>query len=261
MRDAQTINVRAFIDEHPVSRHQMLIAGLIFLVVALDGMDIGIMGYAAPEIIRTWGISKPEMGTVLSAVFFGMAGGAFLAGPVGDWRGRKIVIVSAVLWFGITTLLAAFAIGPFCLLILRVLAGIGLGAAIPTGLALMAEYAPQRRRSLLLTIVFSGFTAGASCAGLVAAWLIPAFGWQVALATAGALPVLFAAILLILLPESVALLAARNRQAGIPKMLQKIDQHASFRSGTTFWLPVAPDQPKGSFAVLLSKRYAVPTEN
>lgn len=190
MRDVQTINVRAFVDEHPVSRHQMLIAGLIFLVVALDGMDIGIMGYAAPEIIRTWGISKPEMGTVLSAVFFGMAGGAFLAGPVGDWRGRKIVIVSAVLWFGITTLLAAFATGPFGLLILRVLAGVGLGAAIPTGLALTAEYAPQRSRSLLLTIVFSGFTAGASCAGLVAAWLIPAFGWQVALATAGALPVI-----------------------------------------------------------------------
>jgi AAHS family 4-hydroxybenzoate transporter-like MFS transporter len=139
MRDAQTINVRAFIDEHPVSRYQMLIAGLIFLVVAFDGMDIGIMGYAAPEIIRTWGISKPEMGTVLSAVFFGMAGGAFLAGPVGDWRGRKIVIVSAVLWFGITTLLAAFAIGSFGLLILRVLAGIGLGAAIPTGLAVPAK--------------------------------------------------------------------------------------------------------------------------
>jgi hypothetical protein len=73
MRDAQTISVRAFIDEHPVSRHQMLIAGRIFLVVAFDGMDIGIMGYAAPEIIRTWGISKPEMGGVLSAVFFGMA--------------------------------------------------------------------------------------------------------------------------------------------------------------------------------------------
>jgi hypothetical protein len=60
MQKAQAINVRAFIDEHPVSRHQMLITGLILLVVAFDGMDIGIMGYATPDIIRTWGISKPE---------------------------------------------------------------------------------------------------------------------------------------------------------------------------------------------------------
>jgi MFS transporter, AAHS family, 4-hydroxybenzoate transporter len=60
---------------------------------------------------------------------------------------------------------------------------------------------------LLLTIVFSGFTAGASCAGLVAALLLPAFGWQVTLATAGVLPGVFAAVLLFVLPESVAFLA------------------------------------------------------
>jgi len=40
MQKAQALTVRAFIDEHPVSRPQMLIAGLVLLVVAFDGMDI-----------------------------------------------------------------------------------------------------------------------------------------------------------------------------------------------------------------------------
>lgn len=257
MKQLQTVNVRAFIDERPLSRQQLYIVVLVVLVVALDGMDVGIMGFAAPEIIRTWGISKAEMGTVLSSVFVGMAAGAALAGPMGDRFGRKLLIIASVLWFGLMTLLTALTTGLASLVVMRILTGIGLGAALPSALALMAEYAPRQTRSLILTIAFSGFTAGSTAAGFLAASMIPSLGWKATSAAAGLLPVFFAGTLVRWLPESIAFLSLRHRTARIPEILRAIDPHTSFAKGATFWLPVAAKEPEGSFAVLLSKQYIV----
>jgi len=257
MEQLENVNVRAFIDERPLSRQQLYVMVLLVLIVAFDGMDIGIMGFVAPEIIRTWAISKAQMGTVLSSVFVGMAAGAAVTGPMGDRFGRKLLIVASVLWFGLMTLLTALTTGLPSLVATRVLAGIGLGAAVPSALVLAAEYAPQRKRSLMLTIAFSGFAAGSTAAGFLATWMVPSFGWKVTVAAAGLLPVVFVGALVNWLPESVAFLALRHRTAGIPDILGRIDSRASFAKGATFWLPIAADEPKGSFAILLSKRYCV----
>jgi AAHS family 4-hydroxybenzoate transporter-like MFS transporter len=176
---------------------------------------------------------------------------------MGDRFGRKLAIVTCVLWFGLATLLSALTTGVPSLLALRTLAGIGLGAAVPSALALMAEYAPQPKRSLLLTIAFSGFAAGATIAGFLAAWLIPTFGWKVTLAAAGLLPVVLAGILAYRLPESVAFLALKGRNDVIPAILRRIDPRSHFANGASFWIPVAADEPKGSFAILMSRRYVV----
>jgi AAHS family 4-hydroxybenzoate transporter-like MFS transporter len=251
------VNVRDFIDNRPVSKHQIKILLLALLVVAFDGLDVGIMGFVAPEIIRTWSITKAEMGGVLSSVFFGMAIGAAVAGPIGDRFGRKLVVVFSIFWFGIMTLMSAFAPNTLVLLALRALTGLGLGAAIPATIALLAEYAPQRQRSLFVTICFSGFTAGATMSGLLAAWLIPAFGWQTGLGAAGLLPALSALVLMVWLPESVAFLALKQKTAVIPGILRKIDPRSAFSPDAKFWLPVAAEDRRGSFKTLLSPRYVV----
>jgi MFS family permease len=72
-------------------------------------MDIGIMQLAAPEILRTWKISKAEMGSVSSSVSFGMAAGAAIAGPIGDRLDRKILVTTSVACVGLTTVLSALA--------------------------------------------------------------------------------------------------------------------------------------------------------
>jgi AAHS family 4-hydroxybenzoate transporter-like MFS transporter len=251
------VDVRDFIDNRPISKHQIRILVFATLIIAFDGLDVGIMGFAAPEIIRTWGITKPEMGGVLSAVFFGLAVGAAVTGPIGDRFGRKLVIVGSVLWFGVMTLLSALAHNVPTLIALRALTGLGLGAAIPASIALLAEYAPQRKRSLLVTTASGGFTAGATISGLLAAWLIPAYGWQMTLASAGLLPALFAVVLLFWLPESVAFLALKQKIAVIPGILRKIDPRSAFSPDAKFWLPVAGGESGGSFKTVLSPRYVV----
>ena len=77
-----TIDVRSYIDERPLSGYQILIATLIFVLIGLDGVDVAVMAFAAPEIIREWAIPKVAMAPVMSAVFFGLVAGALVAGPM-----------------------------------------------------------------------------------------------------------------------------------------------------------------------------------
>ncbi|MGQ7935483.1 MFS transporter [Paraburkholderia sp. D1E] len=260
MSQIQRINVRSFIDERPLSRYQFIIITFIFLVIAFDGMDVGIMGFAAPEIMRNWGISKQEMGSVLSVVFLGVTAGALIAGPFGDRYGRKLVLVCSVFVFGSLTLFAARSADVSSLLVLRGMAGLGLGAALPNAVALMVEYAPHRKRSIIVTIVYSGFTAGAAASGLVAAWLMPTYGWQATLATAGILPIALAIVLAFALPESVVFLTLRKQNLkSIPSILKKIDRAATIAPNSEFWAPTLVKQSARPLTILLTKRYAFVT--
>ncbi|KVD72988.1 hypothetical protein WI88_28585 [Burkholderia ubonensis] len=81
MASGKTIDIKSFIDERPVSRYQWLLVVLCCLVVIADGMDVAIMGFVAPSVIRDWAISRPEFGLVMSAAPIGLVIGALLAGP------------------------------------------------------------------------------------------------------------------------------------------------------------------------------------
>src|SRR5690348_11305528 len=141
---------------------------MCFLVVVADGMDVAIMGFVTPSILDEWSISRAAFGIVISAAPFGLVLGALLAGPSSDRLGRKIVLIVSVLLFAIFTLAAAYASSPTEMALLRLLAGMGMGAAMPNASTLLAEYAPQRRRSLLITVMFTGFNLGSALIGFAA---------------------------------------------------------------------------------------------
>src|SRR5690349_15203379 len=162
---AKRIDIKAFIDAQPISARQWTLVALCFLVVVADGMDVAIMGFVTPSILQEWDISRPAFGIVLSAAPFGLVLGALIAGPSSDRFGRKPVLVVSVLAFGVLTVAAAFAASPSGMAVLRFLAGMGMGAAMPNASTLLSEYAPQRKRSLMITIMFTGFNLGSALIG------------------------------------------------------------------------------------------------
>src|SRR4051794_26041879 len=159
---SNTIDIKSFIDERRISAFQWFLVAMCFFVVAADGMDVAIMGFVTPPILEEWGISRPAFGLVISAAPFGLVIGALVAGPSSDRFGRKIVLTASVLLFGLFTLAAAYASSPVQMAILRLLAGMGMGAAMPNATTLLSEYAPQRRRSLMITVTFTGFNLGSA---------------------------------------------------------------------------------------------------
>ena len=199
---ARAVDIKDFIDERPISAFLWVLVAMCFLVVVADGMDVAIMGFVTPPILQDWNISRPAFGFVISAAPFGLVIGALVAGPSSDRFGRKIVLTTAVVFFGIFTLIAAYSSSPQEMALLRLLAGMGMGAAMPNATTLLSEYAPLRRRSLLITIMFSGFTLGSAAFGFIAGYLIPHYGWRSVLLVGGITPLLLAPFLIVFLPES-----------------------------------------------------------
>ncbi|BBU32905.1 MFS transporter (plasmid) [Burkholderia sp. THE68] len=255
----KTIDIKGFIDERPISAYQWLLVVLCFLVVMADGMDVAIMGFVAPSIIADWHISRPAFGLVMSAAPIGLVIGALSAGPASDRIGRRWVLITSVFLFGVFTIGTAFTTSPASMAVLRLLTGIGLGAAMPNTTTLLSEYAPQRKRALLITIMFTGFNLGSALIGFVAGWLIPVHGWRAVLIFGGALPLALIPLQMWLLPESARLLAVRGAtSARIGKVLGRVCG-ARFDGSETFVSNEPPLPTKRPIGVLFSQGYGLMT--
>jgi AAHS family 4-hydroxybenzoate transporter-like MFS transporter len=204
------INVQTFIDNHPFTRFQWTIVVLSFMVVLLDGFDIAAIGYLAPSLIQQFGAPKSALAPVLSAALFGLAFGALVAGPLADRLGRRRVFISATTLIGVFSLAAAFAGSLDHLVVLRFLTGLGLGAATPSAVTMVSEYCSTKIRAALAGAVFCGVPLGSSLGGFLAAWMIPHWGWQSVLVLGGVVPLALTAVLVVVLPESVRFMVARQ---------------------------------------------------
>src|SRR6185312_10095813 len=136
--------------------------------------------------------------------------GAVIAGPVADRIGRKTVLVAATLEFALGALLTTQVGSPGSLFAIRLVTGLGIGAALPNAVALTNEYSPLRRRSTLLVVVLCGITLGSVAAGLVAARILPVYGWHSIFWIGGILPLVLTPLLVVGLAESPYLLAVRG---------------------------------------------------
>jgi AAHS family 4-hydroxybenzoate transporter-like MFS transporter len=228
------VDVQAFIDGHPVSPLQRLLLFLCFIVIALDGFDTAIIGFIAPAIRAEWGLNVGQLGPLFAAGLFGLMLGAFAVGPLADRHGRKTMLVVSMVVFGAASLASSYSGGLTSLIAFRFLTGLGLGGAMPMTITLASEFCPAARRSSLVTLMFCGFTLGSAMAGLIAAHVLPGFGWRVLLVSGGVAPLVLAPVLGAFLPESVRFLVMRgNAQDHIAAVLRRTAPAADLR-GVSF---------------------------
>jgi AAHS family 4-hydroxybenzoate transporter-like MFS transporter len=179
-------------------------------VTLIDGFDTQAIAYVAPVLAKGWGYGAPAFGPVFASGLLGMMVGALGLGPVADRFGRRASIIISVGLMGIFALSTMAASDLQSLIVLRFLTGIGLGGAMPNAISLTAEYTPLRWRSTAVGVMFCGFPLGAVVGGLLAAKLIPAFGWTSIFLIGGLAPLVLVLVLLIWLPESVRHIAAHG---------------------------------------------------
>src|ERR1700738_3018098 len=232
---ASQVDVAQFIDAQPVGGFQIRLLLICAAVLFLDGFDTQAIGFVAPALAREWGVSKAALGPVFSAGLFGLMIGALVFGPLADRIGRKKIIIFSTLAFGLGTLVTAFVQDVNTLLAIRFLTGLGLGGAMPNAVAMTSEFSPHRRRATMVMIMFCGFSVGAALGGLLAAALIPQFGWRWLSAAGGLAPLLLVPILMLRLPESVRFLALTGRaHERVAQLLGFINPKAVFAPGTRF---------------------------
>src|SRR6195952_1674204 len=229
------VDVAEFIDQQPVGGFQVGLLLTCAAVLFLDGFDTQAIGYVAPAVAKEWSLTKAALGPVFSAGLFGLMIGALVFGPLADRIGRKKIIIFSTLAFGLGTLATAFVQDVGTLLAIRFLTGLGLGGAMPNAVAMTSEFSPHRRRATMVMIMFCGFSVGAALGGLLAAALIPQFGWRSVFVVGGVAPLLLAPILALRLPESVRFLALTGRaHQHVAELLNRINPKAAFAPGTLF---------------------------
>jgi AAHS family 4-hydroxybenzoate transporter-like MFS transporter len=224
MAQEQTIDVTRLIDERKMSAFNAQLVILSFFVAMFDGYDIIAAAVALPHLKAAWNITDMRpVGWMLSASLVGILFGAPLFGYIGDRSGRKKAIIGSCLTFGVFTLAAVEAGSVMQLLVLRFLAGIGIGGIFPNIIALNAEFAPKRVRATMIILMFTGVTFGGVLPGLISVWFVGTYGWQVLFAVGGVLPILMCAVVQLWLPESIKFLVLktqdRDTAAGLVRRL------------------------------------------
>ena len=230
------IDISELIENRGVGRLQYELMALCGALLIFDGFDTQSIGYVAPAILREWGVGRSELGPIFSSGLAGLMLGAFLLGPIADRFGRKPTIVLCAVIFGLFTIACAMAGTVAELMVFRLLAGLGLGGAMPNAIALTAEFAPLRSRSRLATILVCFFSLGAAIGGFLAAVIIPDLGWRAVFWIGGLAPLAILPIIMMRLPESVRFLSLRSGTSGrIRAIVQRIAPAGLFNDKTEFW--------------------------
>src|SRR6185369_17157228 len=130
--------------EGKLTRPQIGIVLWLCTLMVLEGYDMQALSFTTPAILAEWHVSPAVFSYVATAHLVGYFVGAMILSFFGDRFGRKNIIVTGAMIFGVFTFAAGYATSPTELYLLRFAAGFGLGGAIPSGIALAAEYMPAR---------------------------------------------------------------------------------------------------------------------
>jgi MFS transporter, AAHS family, 4-hydroxybenzoate transporter len=223
MSDQPVIRVSQFLDERGVGPFQIRLLVWSFLIVLIDGYDIGAIAFAAPHLIADWHISPSALGPIFSAALIGILFGSAFFGWVGDRFGRKAALIGAMVWFGIWSLATVWATGAQEMFWLRLVTGIGIGGIIPNVVALNAECAPRNRRGTLAITAAGMVPLGGAIPGMLSAWLVAGHGWQILFLIGGIGPLVIAAASVFGLSESVKFMVLHERHRGnIERLIRSI---------------------------------------
>lgn len=204
------VDIAPILDQGRWTPYQKQILLFAALVMMFDGVDAQVLSLSLSMIAADWGVGRAAFAPVLGCSFIAMAIGTAAGGMLGDRLGRKWMLVASTVTFGAMTLLGAFANDMLFLGACRVIASLGMGAAMPNVTAMLAEYTPVHRRSLALAIGMSALPFGGIVVGLLGAQVLPVLGWRTFFAVTGVGPMLLAIGLLFCVPESLRFLVARG---------------------------------------------------
>lgn len=159
---------------------------------AMDGLDVLILSFAMAAIVSEFGLTLGEGGMIATYTLIGTVLGGYIFGIFADWWGRVHTFSLTIIIFSIFTGACAFADDAVHLDILRFLAGLGLGGEYGIGMTLVSETWPGAKRARATAGVAMGWQAGAVLAAILAAVVLPDYGWR-GLFLVGVLPALLAA--------------------------------------------------------------------
>lgn len=252
-----TYTVSEVIDKFGVTKYTWKMFFMIGLTMAFDGFDYMIVSYTMPQMSIEWALTDVQTGSLSTWSIMGIIFGGAIAGLLSDKFGRKKVLCVSIAWYSLLTLPICFVNSFIAFAILRVLAGVGIGACLPIGSTMNSEIAPTKSRALFVTGGMAFMVGGWTLAGVCGTLVVPTFGWRPCFLI-GALPVLYAIFLAFKLPESTYWLGSKKRYDDVIKNIEAMEKTATGK--VSHWDPKGlsfpPPAKKVGVGALFSKGYA-----
>jgi len=179
----------------------------------LDGMDVMLYALALTTIKNEFGFTSTQSGLIASATLLASAFGGMAFGVIADRIGRVHALSISILMYSICTALCATSRSLEALIFWRLLVGIGMGGEWAAGSVLIAETWEPKQRGRAIGVMQSGWAIGYILAALLAAAIIPKWGWR-PLFVVGAAPALVVLWIRSSVPEPKAWLESSGKRLG-----------------------------------------------
>ena len=169
----------------------------------LDAFDFFAIVFLFDTLALHFNVSKALVVSTIGAALAARPIGALIFGSLADRFGRRKLLIAAVAYFSLITVLSGFAPNFKVFAALRFLYGIGMGGYWGVGASFAMECVTERRRGFFSGLMQAGYPIGYLFAALCSATIVPRFGWR-SMFLVGIVPALITIALAALSREPVA---------------------------------------------------------
>ncbi|GFE17996.1 MFS transporter [Streptomyces glebosus] len=234
----------ARLDRLPPSRWHRRLTLIVGIGAFFDLYEIFLGGVLAAVLADQWHLGHTAKAWVIAAGFLGMFVGANVLSVLADRFGRRRMFLVNLAGYALFSLLCAAAPDLSWLLVLRFLAGLGLGGELVLVDTYLAEFLPRAVRGRYIAYAYTLGFVGVPVAALLGARLVAAHrlfgieGWRWLL-VAGALGAAFLQLMRRRLPESPRWLTVQGRGAEAERIVAGLEERVARETGGS--LPSVPE--------------------
>ncbi|WP_078969765.1 MFS transporter [Streptomyces natalensis] len=159
-------------------RREWTALGVLLLPCLLVSMDVSVLYFAVPFLTQELKPSSVQQLWILDVYGFVLAGLLITMGALGDRIGRRRLLISGALLFGLASVLAAYAQSAETLIAARALLGVAGATLMPSTLALIRNLfrdATQRGKAVAIWSV--AITGGIAVGPVLSGALLEHFWW------------------------------------------------------------------------------------
>ncbi|MBT2519435.1 MFS transporter [Arthrobacter sp. ISL-28] len=160
------------------TRAQWMLLLVLCTVLALDALDVSMVGVALPSIGNELNLGTESLQWIVSAYVLGYGSLLLLGGRMADLLGRRRIFLIALSVFAAASLIGGLVDDPALLIATRFVKGLAAAFTAPAGFSIITTSFPEGRERNRAVSIFTTFGASGFSLGLVVGGLMTAMSWR-----------------------------------------------------------------------------------
>jgi MFS transporter, putative metabolite:H+ symporter len=195
-----------------LTSRQIFVIAVSALAQMIDFLDFFLISFVIAMVAAPWRLTFNQSTIILLSSGIGAVIGSFVCGAAADRWGRRPVLLTTIVIFGLGTVALAFTPeGSWIYVAMaRFFVGFATTGIYSANIPLLQEFMPAKRRGLLSGVVATFIPVGMLIGATLVALLGASIGWR-GLFTMGAVPVLPLLFAAAFIPESPVWLAENGQ--------------------------------------------------